>query len=69
MGLLLHSNSVSPPVGDYQRSMSVPVSIHVEDVDSDSVDLSCSLDLRRTVPALMVNDIAESPPNGSGFLP
>ncbi|XP_063055193.1 mitogen-activated protein kinase kinase kinase 5 [Engraulis encrasicolus] len=55
--------------GDYQRSMSVPVSIHVEDVDSDSVDLSCSLDLRRTVPALMVNDIAESPPNGSGFLP
>uniref|UniRef100_A0A4W6C1E9 mitogen-activated protein kinase kinase kinase n=1 Tax=Lates calcarifer TaxID=8187 RepID=A0A4W6C1E9_LATCA len=34
---------------DYQRSLSVPISIHVEDADSysDSIDLSCSLDFRR----------------------
>ncbi|KAK7893478.1 hypothetical protein WMY93_022630 [Mugilogobius chulae] len=53
---------------DYQRSLSVPVSIHVEDVEdsySGFVDLSCSLDLRRTLSNLKVD---ESPPNTSSFL-
>ncbi|XP_069559918.1 mitogen-activated protein kinase kinase kinase 5 isoform X2 [Brachyistius frenatus] len=49
---------------DYQRSLSVPVSILVEDTDSysGSIDLSCSLDLRRPQFALRAN---ESPPSAS----
>ncbi|XP_076594261.1 mitogen-activated protein kinase kinase kinase 5 [Chaetodon auriga] len=56
---------------DYQRSLSVPVSILVEDTDSysDSIDLSCSLDLRRPQSALRADEISESPPSTSGFLP
>lgn len=55
---------------EYQRSLSVPISIFVEDIDSpsDSIDLSASLDLRWHVSALKTNDISESPP-GSSFLP
>ena len=49
--------------------MSVPIWVHVEDVDAEPTDLSCSLDLRRTMPVLRMDDIAESPPNTSGFLP
>uniref|UniRef100_A0A665TG55 mitogen-activated protein kinase kinase kinase n=1 Tax=Echeneis naucrates TaxID=173247 RepID=A0A665TG55_ECHNA len=43
---------------DYQRSLSVPVSILVEDTDSykDSIDLSCSLDFRRHQSALNGNE-------------
>ncbi|XP_062278112.1 mitogen-activated protein kinase kinase kinase 5 [Scomber scombrus] len=54
----------------YQRSLSVPISILVEDTDSysDSIDLSCSLDLRSTQSALRSDDIAESPPT-TGYLP
>ncbi|TKS82388.1 Mitogen-activated protein kinase kinase kinase 5 [Collichthys lucidus] len=50
---------------DYQRSLSVPISILVEDADSysGSIDLSCSLDLRRPYSALRADEISESPPN------
>ncbi|XP_041797729.1 mitogen-activated protein kinase kinase kinase 5 [Chelmon rostratus] len=56
---------------DYQRSLSVPISIFVEDTDSysDSIDLSCSLDLRRPQSSLRADEISESPPSTSGFLP
>lgn len=56
---------------DYQRSLSVPVSIQVEDVDdsfSGFVDLSNSLDLRRTMSNLKVDEISESPTSTSSFL-
>ncbi|XP_072317039.1 mitogen-activated protein kinase kinase kinase 5 [Eucyclogobius newberryi] len=56
---------------DYHRSLSVPVSIHVEDVEdsySGFVDLSCSLDLRRTISGLKVDEVSESPTNTSSFL-
>ncbi|XP_029928607.1 mitogen-activated protein kinase kinase kinase 5 [Myripristis murdjan] len=58
-------------ITDYQRSQSVPVSILVEDTDSysDIIDLSCSLDLRRAKSTLREDDISESPPNTSSFLP
>ncbi|XP_039974103.1 mitogen-activated protein kinase kinase kinase 5 isoform X1 [Xiphias gladius] len=56
---------------DYQRSLSVPISILVEDTDlySDSLDLSCSLDLRRTQFTLRAAEVSESPPSTSSFLP
>ncbi|KAM7421278.1 hypothetical protein PAMA_015431 [Pampus argenteus] len=55
---------------DYQRSLSVPVSILVEDTDSysDSNDLSCSLDLRRPLSALRADEISESPPSNHFLL-
>ncbi|KAK9514131.1 hypothetical protein VZT92_027620 [Zoarces viviparus] len=55
---------------DYQRSLSVPVSILVEDTDSysGSIDLSCSLDLRRHQSTLMADESSESPPSTSSFL-
>ncbi|KAM6967985.1 mitogen-activated protein kinase kinase kinase 5 [Aplochiton taeniatus] len=55
---------------DYQRSLSVPVSISVENTDaySEMIDLSCSLDLRRTPPALRVNGLAEGPPTTASLL-
>ncbi|TNN02170.1 hypothetical protein fugu_009657 [Takifugu bimaculatus] len=57
-------------IAEYQRSLSVPISIFVEDIDSpsNSIDLSASLDLRWHLSALKTNDISESPP-GSSFLP
>uniref|UniRef100_I3KHA6 mitogen-activated protein kinase kinase kinase n=1 Tax=Oreochromis niloticus TaxID=8128 RepID=I3KHA6_ORENI len=57
-------------ITDYQRSMSVPISIHVEDTDSysDSVDLSCSLDLTRSQSSLRAEEISESPPSTNIFL-
>uniref|UniRef100_A0A3Q2XX86 mitogen-activated protein kinase kinase kinase n=1 Tax=Hippocampus comes TaxID=109280 RepID=A0A3Q2XX86_HIPCM len=58
--------------GDYQRSLSVPVSILVEDADSypDSIDLSCSLDFRGSQrSAFRQNCISESPPACGRFLP
>lgn len=50
--------------------MSVPISIHVEDTDSysDSVDLSCSLDLTRSQSSLRAEEISESPPSTNIFL-
>uniref|UniRef100_A0A8D3DAF8 mitogen-activated protein kinase kinase kinase n=1 Tax=Scophthalmus maximus TaxID=52904 RepID=A0A8D3DAF8_SCOMX len=50
---------------DYHRSLSVPISILVEDTDSysGSIDLSCSLDLRRPHYALRVHEVSESPPS------
>uniref|UniRef100_UPI0037E78037 mitogen-activated protein kinase kinase kinase 5 n=1 Tax=Semicossyphus pulcher TaxID=241346 RepID=UPI0037E78037 len=55
---------------DYQRSLSVPISILVEDTDSysGSIDLSCSLDLRRPHSAIFVDEISESPPSTCSFL-
>ncbi|XP_035528751.1 mitogen-activated protein kinase kinase kinase 5 isoform X2 [Morone saxatilis] len=55
---------------DYQRSLSVPVSILVEDTDSfsGSIDLSCSLDLRRPQSTLRADEISESPPSTSFLL-
>uniref|UniRef100_A0A7N5ZQS2 mitogen-activated protein kinase kinase kinase n=1 Tax=Anabas testudineus TaxID=64144 RepID=A0A7N5ZQS2_ANATE len=55
---------------DYQRSLSVPISILVEDTDSysGSIDLSCSLDLRKPHSALRADQISESPPSTSTFL-
>uniref|UniRef100_A0A674NHB1 mitogen-activated protein kinase kinase kinase n=1 Tax=Takifugu rubripes TaxID=31033 RepID=A0A674NHB1_TAKRU len=46
---------------EYQRSLSVPISIFVEDIDSpsNSIDLSASLDLRWHLSALKTNDISE----------
>uniref|UniRef100_A0A8C7GKY3 mitogen-activated protein kinase kinase kinase n=1 Tax=Oncorhynchus kisutch TaxID=8019 RepID=A0A8C7GKY3_ONCKI len=52
---------------NYQRSMSVPVSIPV--TDTDTMDLSCSWDLRRTISPLRGTDIKKSPPSTRGFLP
>lgn len=56
---------------DYQRSLSVPISILVEDTDSDSgsIDLSCSLDLRRVQSSLIEDEISESPTGTNSFLP
>lgn len=56
---------------DYQRSLSVPISIFVEDTDSysGSVDLSSSLDLRRPQCILRAAEISESPPSTNSFLP
>uniref|UniRef100_A0A8D3E8Q4 mitogen-activated protein kinase kinase kinase n=1 Tax=Scophthalmus maximus TaxID=52904 RepID=A0A8D3E8Q4_SCOMX len=49
----------SPLSTDYHRSLSVPISILVEDTDSysGSIDLSCSLDLRRPHYALRVHEV------------
>ncbi|KAG7475546.1 mitogen-activated protein kinase kinase kinase 5-like [Solea senegalensis] len=56
---------------DYQRSLSVPISILVEDTDSysGSIDLSCSLDLRRQQADLRACEVSESPPSTNSFLP
>ncbi|XP_038566796.1 mitogen-activated protein kinase kinase kinase 5 isoform X1 [Micropterus salmoides] len=55
---------------DYQRSLSVPISILVEDTDlySGSVDLSGSLDLRRPQSTLRADENSESTPITSSFL-
>ncbi|KAB5586332.1 hypothetical protein PHYPO_G00000380 [Pangasianodon hypophthalmus] len=58
----------SSSAGEYQRSMSVPIAVHVEDVDSDKTELSNSLYLRKTIPCLRENDISESPPCTNNFL-
>ncbi|XP_034029981.1 mitogen-activated protein kinase kinase kinase 5 [Thalassophryne amazonica] len=57
--------------GDYQRSLSAPISILVEDTDmyTDMIDLSASLDLRRLLATNTDNDISESPSNSISFLP
>ncbi|XP_037128814.1 mitogen-activated protein kinase kinase kinase 5-like [Syngnathus acus] len=56
--------------GDYHRSLSVPVSIRVENTASDSIDLSCSLDFRGTQRSVFkANHISESPPGNGRFLP
>uniref|UniRef100_A0A672ZRK6 mitogen-activated protein kinase kinase kinase n=1 Tax=Sphaeramia orbicularis TaxID=375764 RepID=A0A672ZRK6_9TELE len=56
---------------DYHRSLSAPISILVEDTDSysGSIDLSCSLDLRWHQLPLKADEISESPPSTSSFLP
>ncbi|KAK5604686.1 hypothetical protein CRENBAI_012894 [Crenichthys baileyi] len=63
-------NSDLTDSADYHRSLSVPISILVEDTDSDtsSIDLACSLDLRKHRSATRVAEISESPPCTSGFL-
>ncbi|KAG7336155.1 hypothetical protein KOW79_000848 [Hemibagrus wyckioides] len=61
----------SSPAGEYQRSMSVPIAVHVEDVDSDRTDLSSSLNLSKMIHCLRENgenDISESPPCTNNFL-
>uniref|UniRef100_A0AAX7UVC7 mitogen-activated protein kinase kinase kinase n=1 Tax=Astatotilapia calliptera TaxID=8154 RepID=A0AAX7UVC7_ASTCA len=57
-------------ITDYQRSMSVPISILVEDTDSysDLIDLSCSLDLTKSQSSLRAEEISESPPSTNSFL-
>ncbi|KAF4102980.1 mitogen-activated protein kinase kinase kinase 5 [Onychostoma macrolepis] len=61
-------NTLKEPVGDFHRSMSVPIALHVENTDAEHNELSSSCDLRRTKPAFKVNDMAESPPSSSSFL-
>ncbi|TNN89086.1 Mitogen-activated protein kinase kinase kinase 5 [Liparis tanakae] len=55
---------------DYQRSLSVPVCIFVEDTDSytGSIDLSCSLDLRGHHSGLAADDNSGSPASTGSFL-
>ncbi|XP_040900393.1 mitogen-activated protein kinase kinase kinase 5 [Toxotes jaculatrix] len=55
---------------DYQRSLSVPISILVEDTDlyAGSIDLSCSLDLRRPQSTIRADEVSESPPSTNSFL-
>ncbi|XP_029307843.1 mitogen-activated protein kinase kinase kinase 5 [Cottoperca gobio] len=55
---------------DYQRSLSVPISILVEDTDSFSgaIDLSCSLDFRRHQSPLIPDEISDSPSSTGSFL-
>lgn len=55
---------------DYHRSLSMPISIFVEDTDSDtgSIDLASSLDLRKRWSGVRVAGISESPPCSSSFL-
>uniref|UniRef100_A0A8C9SLD1 mitogen-activated protein kinase kinase kinase n=1 Tax=Scleropages formosus TaxID=113540 RepID=A0A8C9SLD1_SCLFO len=50
---------------DYQRSMSVPVTGHVEDItETEKIDLSSSFDLRRTkVTPRRKEEVSRSPPN------
>ncbi|XP_042279025.1 mitogen-activated protein kinase kinase kinase 5 [Thunnus maccoyii] len=68
---LQESEAIDLSATNYQRSLSVPISVLVEDTDSysDSIDLSCSLDLRRPQSTLIADDISESPPSTSSFLP
>ncbi|KAM9488242.1 mitogen-activated protein kinase kinase kinase 5 isoform 2-T2 [Clarias gariepinus] len=54
--------------GEYQRSMSVPIAVHVEDVDADKTEMSGSLSLRKTIHCLRENDISDSPPCTNNFL-
>ncbi|XP_052434333.1 mitogen-activated protein kinase kinase kinase 5 [Carassius gibelio] len=61
-------NTLKEPVGDFHRSMSVPIALRVENTDSEHMELSSSFDLRRTTPAFKGNDMAESPPISSSFL-
>ncbi|XP_043116424.1 mitogen-activated protein kinase kinase kinase 5 isoform X2 [Puntigrus tetrazona] len=64
-----HSDStLKEPVGDFHRSMSVPIALRVENTDAERNDLSSSFDLRRTTPAFKGNDMAESPPGSNSFL-
>uniref|UniRef100_A0A672LF72 mitogen-activated protein kinase kinase kinase n=1 Tax=Sinocyclocheilus grahami TaxID=75366 RepID=A0A672LF72_SINGR len=61
-------NTLKEPVGDFHRSMSVPIALRVENADAEHNELSSSFDLRRTTPAFKGNDMAESPPSSSSFL-
>ncbi|XP_066538799.1 mitogen-activated protein kinase kinase kinase 5 [Hoplias malabaricus] len=54
--------------GEYQRSLSVPLVVRADELDADKIDLSSSLDLRRTIPHVRVNDMSESPPSTNSFL-
>lgn len=63
--------TISPRLAaDYQRSLSVPVCIFVEDTDSytGSIDLSCSLDLRGHHSSLAADDNSGSPASTGSFL-
>lgn len=55
-------------VGDFHRSMSVPIVLRVENTDAGHNELSSSFDLRRTKPAFKGNYMAESPPISTSFL-
>ncbi|XP_016363567.1 mitogen-activated protein kinase kinase kinase 5-like isoform X2 [Sinocyclocheilus anshuiensis] len=61
-------NTLKEPVGDFHRSMSVPIALCVENTDAEHNELSSSFDLRKTTPAFKGNDMAESPPSSSSFL-
>ncbi|KAI7806518.1 mitogen-activated protein kinase kinase kinase 5 [Triplophysa rosa] len=61
-------NVLKEPPGDFHRSMSVPIAVHVENAVVDHIELSSSFDLRRTTRALKGNDIAASPPSSGSFL-
>ncbi|XP_056448778.1 mitogen-activated protein kinase kinase kinase 5 [Gadus chalcogrammus] len=61
-----HEQEPREAPSDLHRSLSVPVTVYVEDTDSvDSLDLSLSLDLRRHSPAPGGED---TPPSGSFLL-
>ncbi|XP_036072031.1 mitogen-activated protein kinase kinase kinase 5 isoform X2 [Oryzias melastigma] len=68
--VLQKSDSNDSTNSDYQRSLSVPISILVEDTDSysGSVDMSSSLDLRRHKSVFQADEISESPPSTSSFM-
>lgn len=55
-------------VGDYQRSMSVPLVLDVEDMDTHRAELSSSFDLRRTINRVKASDFSQSPPSTNSFL-
>uniref|UniRef100_A0A8C5FVP2 Protein kinase domain-containing protein n=1 Tax=Gadus morhua TaxID=8049 RepID=A0A8C5FVP2_GADMO len=62
-----HEQEPREAPSDLHRSLSVPVTVYVEDTDSvDSLDLSLSLDLRRHSPAPGGED---TPPSGSFLAP
>uniref|UniRef100_A0A3B3CKV9 mitogen-activated protein kinase kinase kinase n=1 Tax=Oryzias melastigma TaxID=30732 RepID=A0A3B3CKV9_ORYME len=70
MNIFLKSSGKKKLKVDYQRSLSVPISILVEDTDSysGSVDMSSSLDLRRHKSVFQADEISESPPSTSSFM-
>ncbi|KAF7708726.1 mitogen-activated protein kinase kinase kinase 5 [Silurus meridionalis] len=63
---VLTERELISPAGEYQRSMSVPITVTVE--DTDSTELSGSLNLSKTIHCLRENDISESPPCTNNFL-
>lgn len=61
-------NTLKEPVGDFHRSMSVPIVLRVENIDAEHNELSSSFDLRRTKPAFKGNYMAKSPSISTSFL-
>ncbi|XP_076827875.1 mitogen-activated protein kinase kinase kinase 5 isoform X2 [Brachyhypopomus gauderio] len=58
----------SNPAGEFHRSMSVPITVYVEDTDAEKTEFSSSLDLRKTLHCIRgsVSDNASSLTPASG---